>query len=65
MVRSSKNSELCVPVAVVAEHKAMLAEWQRVVASHSKEIDEYIATHGPLTRTEVIDRALTKLLSEV
>ena len=50
---------------VVAEHKAMLAEWQRVVASHTREIDEYIATHGPLTRAEVIDRALTKLLSDV
>ncbi len=50
---------------VVAEHKWMLDEWQRVVSSHSTEIDEYIATHGPLTRAEVIDRALTKLLSEV
>lgn len=49
---------------VVAEHKAMLAEWQRVVAAHSREIDEYIVTHGPLTRAEVIDRALTKLFSD-
>ena len=36
-----------------------------VVARHSKEIDEYIQTHGPMTRPEVIERALTKLLSEV
>ena len=49
---------------VIAEHKAMLAEWQRVVASHSRQIDQYIAAHGPMTRAEVIDLALTALLSE-
>ena len=37
----------------------------KVVARHSKEIDEYIQTHGPMTRQEVVDKALTKLLSEV
>ncbi len=36
-----------------------------VVSRHSKEIDEYIQNHGPMTRPEVIERALTKLLSEV
>ncbi len=49
---------------VVAEFREMMKEWQRVVASHSREIDEYIAVHGPMTRAEVIDKALTKLLSD-
>ena len=49
---------------VVAEFREMMKEWQRVVASHSREIDEYIAAHGPMTRAEVIDKALTKLLSD-
>ena len=35
-----------------------------VVSRHSKEIDEYIQTHGPMTCSEVIERALTKLLSD-
>ena len=48
----------------VAEFRDMMQEWQRVVAAHSCQIDEYIATHGAMTRAEVIDRALTKLLSE-
>ena len=36
-----------------------------VVSRHSKEIDEYIKNHGPMTRPEVIERAIKKLLSEV
>ena len=48
----------------VVEFRDMMKEWQRVVAAHSRQIDEYIAIHGAMTRAEVIDRALTKLLSE-
>ena len=51
---------------------AVREEWRQyvrsltgVVSRHSKEIDEYIQNHGPMTRPEVIERALTKLLSEV
>jgi len=57
---------------LAAEMPAVREEWRQwvqsltsVVARHSKEIDEYIQTHGPMTRPEVIERALTKLLSEV
>ncbi len=50
---------------VVAEFREIMQEWQRVVASHSRQIDEYIAAHGPMTRAEVLDKALTKLLSEI
>ena len=53
-------------------YPAVREEWRQyvksltgVVSRHSKEIDEYIQTHGPMTRPEVIERALTKLLSEV
>ncbi|MFN0020397.1 MAG: hypothetical protein ACKVP0_19230 [Pirellulaceae bacterium] len=55
-----------------AEMPAVRAEWKQwasslssVVARHSKEIDEYIQAHGPMTREEVVEKALTKLLSEV
>jgi hypothetical protein len=58
--------------ALAAEMPAVRDEWKQwvnnlteVVARHSKEIDEYIQTHGPMTRQEVVDKALTKLLSEV
>jgi hypothetical protein len=54
-----------------AEMPAVREEWKEyvrsltgVVSRHSKEIDEYIQTHGPMTRPEVIERALSKLLSE-
>ena len=50
---------------VIADYKAMLKDWERIVASHSHAIDEYIAAHGPMSRAEVLDRALSKLLSEV
>ena len=50
----------------------MREEWRQsvrsltgVVSRHSKEIDESIQNHGPMTRPEFIERALTKLLSEV
>ena len=54
-----------------SEMPVMREEWRQyvksltgVVARHSKEIDEYIQNHGPMTRPEVIERALTKLLSD-
>lgn len=54
-----------------SETLAVREEWRQyvksltgVVSRHSKEIDEYIQTHGPMTRPEVIERALTKLLSD-
>ena len=56
---------------LAAEMPAAREEWKQwvnsltsVVARHSKEIDEYIQTHGPMTRQEVVEKALTKLLSE-
>jgi hypothetical protein len=56
---------------LAAEMPAVREEWRQwvdsltsVVARHSHEIDKYIQTHGPMTRPEVVERALTKLLSE-
>ena len=56
---------------LAAEMPAVREEWRQwgdcltsIVARHSKEIDEYIQAHGPMTRPEVIERALTKLFSE-
>jgi hypothetical protein len=55
-----------------SEMPTVREEWRQyvrsltgVVSRHSKEIDEYIQNHGPMTRSEVIERALTKLLSEI
>ena len=55
-----------------AEMPAVREEWRQyvrsltgVVSRHSKEIEAYIQNHGPMTRPEVVERALTKLLSEV
>lgn len=55
-----------------SEIPAVREEWRQyvrgltgVVSRYSKEIDAYIETHGPMTRPEVIERALSKLLSEV
>ncbi len=57
---------------LVAEMPAVRDEWKHwvnsltsVVARHSKEIDDYIQSHGPMTRQEVVEKALTKFLSEV
>lgn len=54
-----------------ADAPAVREEWKqwseslaRIVARHSTEIDRYIAAHGPMTREEVLERALTKLLTE-
>lgn len=54
-----------------SEMTGVREEWQQyvrsltgVVSRHSKEIDKYIQEHGPMTRPEVIERALAKLLSE-
>ena len=55
-----------------AEMPAVREEWRQyvrsltgVVSRYSKEIDAYIQHNGPMTRPEVIERALSKLLSEV
>jgi hypothetical protein len=55
-----------------SEMPAVREQWRQyvqsltsVVSRHAKEIDEYIQSHGPMTRPEVIERALAKLLSEV
>ena len=55
-----------------SEMPAMREEWRQyvksltgVVARHSKEIDQYIQRHGPMTRPAVFERALAKFLSEV
>lgn len=57
---------------LAAEVPAVREEWKQwassfagVVARHSKEIDQYIQTHGPMTRHEVVEKALAKLLSDV
>lgn len=54
-----------------AEMPAVREEWKQyvrsltgVVSRHSKQIDQYIQNHGPMTRPEVIERALAKLLSD-
>ena len=55
-----------------AEMPAVREEWRQyvrsltgVVSRHSKEIEAYIENHGPMTRPEVVERALTKLLSDI
>ena len=55
-----------------AEMPAVREEWRQyvrsltgIVSRHSQEIEAYIQNHGPMTRPEVLERALTKLLSEV
>lgn len=57
---------------LAGEESDVRDEWKQwvnsltdVVARHSKEIDDYIQTHGPMTRQEVVEKALTKFLSEV
>ena len=57
--------------ALEAEMPAVRAEWRRwvnslasVVSRHSKQIDEYIEANGPMSREEVVEIALTKLLSK-
>lgn len=54
-----------------AEMPDVREEWKQyvrsltgVVSRHSKQIDEYIHNHGLMTRSEVIERALEKLLSD-
>lgn len=54
-----------------AEMPDVREEWQQyvrsltgVVSRYSKEIDAYIQSHGPMTRPDVIERALAKLLSD-
>ncbi len=55
-----------------SEMPAVREEWRQyvigltsVVSRHSKKIDEYIKSHGPMSHPEVVERALAKLLSEV
>ncbi len=62
--RIGREQEDAARPQVIAEHKAMLLEWQKVVASHCKGIDSYLAIHGPMSRAEVIDLALSKLLAD-
>lgn len=56
--------------ALAAEMPAVREEWKQfrdvteVVVRHSKELDEYINAHGPMTRAEVVERALTQFLSQ-
>ena len=50
--------------AVREEWKQYLRSLTGVVSRHSKEIEAYIQTHGPMTCPEVVERALTKLLSK-
>lgn len=51
-------------LAVRQEWKVWVNSLAGIVARHSKEIDEYIRAHCPMTREEVVEKALTKLLSE-
>ena len=62
---AARGQEEAARPQVIADYHAMMKDWERVVASHSFAIDEYIAAHGPMSRAEVLDRALSKLLSEV
>ena len=71
LARLRTKSEQLRPL-LAAEVPAVREEWKQwastlagVVARHSKEIDQYIQTHGPMTRQEVVERALAKLLSDV
>lgn len=51
--------------AVQEEWRQYVRSLTSVISRHSKEIDAYIQSHGPMTRPEVVERALAKLLSEV
>jgi hypothetical protein len=71
LVRLRAKGEELRPL-LAAEMPAVRDEWKKwssslagVVARHSKEIDQYIQAHGPMTPQEVVEKALTKLLSEV
>lgn len=55
-----------------AEMQTVREHWQQeldglsdIVNRHNDEIAAYIAKHGPMTRGEVVERALSQLLSEV
>ena len=57
---------------LVAEMPAVRDEWKQwtnsltsVVARHSQEIANYIEAHGSMTRQDVVEKALTKFLSDV
>jgi len=71
LARLRSKSEQLRPL-LAAEMPAVRAEWKQwssslagVVARHSKEIDQYIQAHGPMTRQEVVEKALARLLSDV
>jgi transcription termination factor NusB len=61
-LRPILNSEM---PAVHEEWRQYVNSLTSVVSRHSKKIDEYIKNHGPMTRPEVIELALAKLLSDV
>lgn len=50
---------------VAAEHRAFVNNLLRILANNGRGIEAYIAKHGPMTRGEVVEQALSKLLSEV
>ena len=50
---------------VAAEHRAFVNDVLRVLAKHSKGFDHYLEKNGPMSRPDVIDKALALLFSEV
>ena len=69
MLGSAPKANVCGPDSSLTlreseEWKQRVESLTSIVARHSDEIDKYIAAHGPMTREEVLDRALTKLLTE-
>lgn len=46
------------------EWRAYVRNLTGVVSRHADQIDAYIQDHGPMTRPEVVELALQKLLSE-
>jgi hypothetical protein len=70
LARLRSKSEQLRPL-LAAEMPAVRDEWKQwssslagVVARHSKEIDQYIQAHGPMTRPDVVEKALAKLLTD-
>lgn len=50
---------------VRANWKAEIEGLTDVVKRHDAEIDDYISVHGPMSRAEVLEKALSDLLSKV
>ena len=62
---NSRFSKLCLAIEDEAELPGKAFPSEELGNEGEKEIDQYIQDHGPMTRPEVIERALTKLFSEV